>query len=104
MRLNGKVINSGVANGIAAFIAIYLGLIVIGTVACVLLGLSPTEALGAITASIGNVGPGLGASGPAGNYAMMPEIVKWILAVYMLLGRLELFTVMLIFTPAFWRK
>ena len=104
VRLNGKVINSGVANGITAFIAIYLGLIMVGTVVCVLSGLSPTEALGAVTASIGNVGPGLGASGPAGNYAMMPEIVKWILAVYMLLGRLELFTVMLIFTPAFWRK
>ena len=104
VRMNGKVINSGIANGITAFIIIYLGLIVVGTLVCVLCGLSVIEAFGAVTASIGNVGPGLGESGPAGNYAMMPDIVKWILTAYMLLGRLELFTVLLIFTPAFWRK
>lgn len=104
VRMNGKVINSGIANGITAFIIIYLGLIVVGTLVCVLCGLSVIEAFGAVTASIGNVGPGLGKFGPAGNYAMMPDIVKWILTAYMLLGRLELFTVLLIFTPAFWRK
>lgn len=104
VRMNGKVINSGVVNGIVAFITIYLGLIVVGTVVCALCGLPIVEALGAVTASIGNIGPGLGASGPAGNYAMMPDVVKWVLAVLMLLGRLELFTVLLVFTPSFWHK
>lgn len=104
VRINGKAVNSGVANGIMAFITIYIGLVVVGTIICSLCGLPIMEALGAVTASIGNIGPGLGASGPAGNYAMMPELVKWVMAALMLLGRLELFTVLLVFTPSFWRK
>ncbi|MCH7516838.1 MAG: TrkH family potassium uptake protein, partial [Bacteroidetes bacterium] len=52
----------------------------------------------------GNVGPGIGAVGPVNNFADLPEVAKWILTFFMLLGRLELFTVLLIFTPAFWKS
>lgn len=104
VRMNGKVINSNVANAISAFVIVYLLLVFVGTLIISMCGLPMEEALGAAAASVGNVGPGLGASGPAGTYAMMPNLVKWVMALLMLLGRLELFTVLLVFTPSFWRK
>ena len=62
-----------------------------------------TSVSGAATA-IANVGPGLGETiGPAGTFASLPDTAKWLLALGMLLGRLELFTVLVLFSPAFWR-
>ena len=60
--------------------------------------------VGASIASLGNIGPGIGGVGPVENYAIIPPIGKWILSFLMLLGRLELFTVLIIFSPAFWKK
>ncbi|RJP61863.1 MAG: TrkH family potassium uptake protein, partial [Ignavibacteriales bacterium] len=54
--------------------------------------------------SLGNVGPGIGTVGPTLNFANVPEIGKWVLSFLMLMGRLELFTVLIIFSPAFWQK
>jgi trk system potassium uptake protein TrkH len=61
-------------------------------------------AISACAASIGNVGPGLGEVGPAGNYANLSSFTKIVLSFLMLIGRLELFTILVIFTPAFWRR
>lgn len=104
VRMNGKVVNSSVANGIVAFLFVYMVTVLLGTIVFTFFGLPLSEAFGAAATSIGNVGPGLGLSGPAGNFALMPVPVKWIMSFFMLLGRLELFTVLLIFTPSFWGK
>ncbi len=67
-------------------------------------GLDPVTAMSASGSALANVGPGLGKIvGPAGNYGTLPELAKWLLALGMLLGRLELFAVLVIFTPSFWR-
>lgn len=104
VRMNGKVVNSSVANGIVAFLFVYMVTVLGGTIVFTFFGLPLSEAFGAAATSIGNVGPGLGLSGPAGNFALMPIPVKWMMSFFMLLGRLELFTVLLIFTPSFWGK
>jgi trk system potassium uptake protein TrkH len=57
-----------------------------------------------VLACIGNIGPGLGSVGPADNYAMIPTLGKWVLMLCMLLGRLEIFTVIILFVPEFYRK
>ena len=69
-----------------------------------LLGLDFLTAIGATATCIGNVGPGIGTVGPLNNFAHLPDIAKWILSFLMLLGRLELFTVLIIFSPAYWKS
>lgn len=63
-----------------------------------------TESIGVVVSSIGNTGPGLGAFGPAFSWNALPDAAKWLSALLMLLGRLELFTVLLLFTPDFWKR
>jgi trk system potassium uptake protein TrkH len=69
-----------------------------------LLGVDPLTAMGASVATLSNIGPGLGEVGPAGTYAGLPSLAKAVLSVSMLLGRLELFTVLVLMTPMFWRR
>ena len=69
-----------------------------------LLGLDFFTAIGASATCLGNVGPGIGTVGPVGNFAHLPDIVKWILSFLMLLCRLELFTILIIFSPAYWKS
>ncbi len=72
--------------------------------ALMVIGLDFVTALSGAASAIANVGPGLGpVIGPMGTYAPLPDAAKWLLALGMLLGRLELFTVLVLFTPAFWR-
>ena len=68
------------------------------------LGVDVLTAIAAVAASMFNVGPGLGSVGPADNYAHLPAMGKWVLSFCMLAGRLEFYTVLIIFTRAFWRK
>ena len=68
------------------------------------MGYDLESSLGAVAATLGNIGPGIGAVGPAENYADIPVFGKWFLSFLMLIGRLELFTVLLLFAPSFWRK
>ena len=68
------------------------------------IGLDVKTAIGAVATSLGNVGPGLGAVGPSGNFSVIPTEGKWILSFLMMLGRLELFTVLILFTGYFWRR
>ena len=73
-------------------------------VALIMTGLDTTTALSGAGSAISNVGPGLGTIiGPAGNYAPLPDTAKWVLSAGMLLGRLELFTILVLFLPRFWR-
>jgi len=72
--------------------------------ALTLLGLDATTALGAATTTIGNVGPGFGLVGPSETFAPLPAASLWVLSALMLLGRLELFTVLVLLTRGYWRR
>ena len=68
------------------------------------MGVSFDEAFGAAVSAIGNVGPALGQYGPSGTYADFPTLGKWVYAALMLIGRLEIFTILLLFSRALWNK
>jgi len=67
-------------------------------------GLDVLTAVGSVAATLGNIGPGLGGVGPVQNYAAIPQGGKWVLCGFMLLGRLEIYTVLLLLLPATWRR
>jgi trk system potassium uptake protein len=104
LRINGQVVRPQVLTHILVFLLIYLILFVLGIFALSLYGLDFDTAIGAAATSLGNVGPGIGKVGPVDNFAWLPDGVKWILSFLMLLGRLELFTILVLFTPFFWRN
>ena len=83
---------------------IYISVFVFGSLAVALTGVDFVTTIGAVATSVGNIGPGFGMVGPADNFAHLPGLTKWILSFLMLLGRLELFTILLLFTPYFWKK
>jgi len=104
VRLNGKAVSQSVTHHVLAFIIIYLSIFVFGSVAVALTGIDFITAISSVATSLGNIGPGLGLVGPVENFAHLPTLTKWMLSFLMLLGRLELFTIMILFTPYFWRK
>lgn len=104
VRYNGKVVSSDIMSNILAFFYIYIMIFIFSTLFMIALGLDFNSAIGSVAATLGNIGPGIGQVGPTGNYAQIPEIGKWFLSVLMLVGRLELFTVIILFTKAFWKK
>ena len=104
IRLNKKSIDPQIITNILAFVVSYLSITVISTVVIASMGYDLNSSLGAVAASIGNIGPGIGAVGPVENYSHIPDFGKWFLSFLMLLGRLELFTVLILFSPAFWKK
>ena len=89
---------------VLAFCFIYISIIVIGTLLMMAMGVGAEESMGCVISSIGNMGPGLGETGPAYSWNALPDAAKWLLSFLMLLGRLELFTVLLLFTPDFWKR
>jgi len=101
---DGRALSVDVVEGVMAFLAVYFLTIALVALALGGLGLDWLTALSGSVQAIGNVGPGLGPIiGPAGNFASLPDGAKWILAFAMLLGRLELFTVLVLLNPGFWR-
>jgi trk system potassium uptake protein TrkH len=104
VRFNGKGVSLDIISNVQAFFIFYIGITVFGSIVLSFLGLDFITAAGAVATCIGNVGPGIGAVGPDNNFADLPDISKWILSFFMLLGRLELFTILLIFTPSFWKS
>lgn len=101
---NGRKVNDIIVRSVVAFASAFIATIIVLAAALSLTGLDPiTSITGAITA-VANVGPGLGpVIGPAGNFADLPNSAKWMLSVGMLMGRLEIMTVLVLATPAFWR-
>jgi trk system potassium uptake protein TrkH len=104
LKLGGKAVSEDVARSILGFMALYLGLSAIAIVLVAASGVDFTTAIGAVAATIGNVGPGFGMVGPTENFACIPYAGKWILIWCMLVGRLEIFTVIILFVPEFYRK
>jgi trk system potassium uptake protein TrkH len=102
---NGRRLPEDVPFSVVAFLALYMTTVGVFTVILSAMGLDLVTALSASAQAIGNVGPGLGEIiGPAGNFATLPAAAKWTLATGMLLGRLELFTVLVLLRPEFWRS
>ncbi len=104
VRLNKKAVSQEITSNVLAFIMIYLTIYVISSFVMGLIGLDFITALGSVAASLGNVGPGFGSVGPAHNFSHIPAAGKWFLSFLMLLGRLELFTVLILITPYFWKR
>lgn len=104
VRLNTRPISSDILTNIMAFISVYIITFVIGVIFVSSQGSDFQTSLGSVAATLGNIGPGIGAVGPVENYAHLSDVVKWFLSFLMLIGRLELFTVLLLFTTTFWKK
>jgi len=104
VRLNKKAVDRDITFTVLAFIMIYISIFALGSIIVSMMGVEFETALGSVAAALGNVGPGIASVGPGSNYAHLPDQVKWFLAGLMLLGRLELFTVLILFTPYFWRR
>jgi trk system potassium uptake protein TrkH len=102
--LGGAVVDAQVLFSVQAFMLVYGAVLVAGTMALLLTGLDILSAFTAVVACINNTGPGLGQVGPANNYQGLSDAQTWICTVVMLLGRLELFAVLVLFTPQFWRR
>ncbi|NOS35152.1 MAG: TrkH family potassium uptake protein [Deltaproteobacteria bacterium] len=103
IKLGGRSIPNEVINGVMGFTFIYLFLFAITSLILAGMNLDIVTAISASAATIGNIGPGLGAVGPASNYSAIPFAGKWLLIFNMLMGRLEIYTLVVLFTPAFWR-
>jgi len=103
-KLNNEVIAGKILIHIFIFLLLYLIVFVIGSIVLSLLGIDFMTAIGAVASCLGNVGPGIGQVGPVDNFAWFSPEVKWVLAFIMLLGRLEIFTILVLFTPYFWKS
>jgi trk system potassium uptake protein TrkH len=104
VRLNHEAVPQEIIFKVMAFFQLYIVILLLGSVVMALLGLDFETAIGASIATLGNIGPGLGEVGPVGNYAFIPGFGKWFLSFMMLLGRLELFTILILLSKAFWTK
>ena len=104
VKVAGQVIAGNVIFGVLAFFFAWVATLVVATLLLAGSGLPPLTALSAAVASLCNIGPGLHEVGPAANFAALTDTQTWICAFTMLLGRLEIFTLVILFTPAFWRK
>jgi trk system potassium uptake protein TrkH len=91
-------------SSIWGFFILYIALFVLASLVMSGLGLDVISAFSSVATCIGNVGPGLGLVGPATNFMMVPALGKWVLVFCMLLGRLEIYTVILLLVPEYWRK
>jgi trk system potassium uptake protein TrkH len=104
VRIAGQVIPERIAASVLAFIFLYFQTVAVLTFLMLLTGLDLVTAFSSVVASVNNLGPALGPTGAAGNYAVLSDVQTWICIVAMILGRLEIFGVLVLFTAAFWQK
>ena len=103
-RYNKKIVGDSISYNILGFFILYMLSFIIGALGFGLLDIDFESTIGLAASTLGNVGPALGDFGPSHNYEALPDAGKWWASFLMLLGRLELFTVLILFTPFFWRK
>ncbi|GIR57827.1 MAG: potassium transporter [Crocinitomicaceae bacterium] len=102
--LNKQVISSTITYNLLAFIFLYLFVFTLGSIFLSFLGVDMLTSISAVASAVGNVGPGIADVGPSSSFSQLPTSAKWILSLLMLMGRLELFTVCVLFTPYFWKR
>ncbi len=103
-RYNNKIVDDSISYNILGFFILYLLSFIIGALGFGFMGIDFESAVGVAASTLGNVGPALGHFGPTQNYELLTEAGQWWASFLMLLGRLELFTVLILFTPFFWKK
>lgn len=104
LRLNGTIIKKEITYVISAFFFLYITILLLTTFVVATSGTDIPTSFSTALATVGNIGPGFGLIGPADNYAFYPAYVKWFLSLAMIIGRLELYTVLVLFTPTFWKR
>ncbi len=104
VKFSGEALKDEVVLKVIAFVLLYLFIVAIGIFVLTLNGLELLDSIGSVVACLGGVGPGMGITGPAFSFSEIPMFSKWFLAFLMLVGRLELYTFLLLFTPVFWKK
>ncbi len=104
IKLGGKPVSEDVIKSVLGFLALYIILFAICSVLLAGMGIDLVTSFSAVASAMGNIGPGLGSVGPMDNYAHIPILGKWLLIWCMLLGRLEIFTVIILLVPEFWKK
>jgi trk system potassium uptake protein TrkH len=104
VKVAGKPVADDVMRSVLGFLALYVGLFALSSVLLAGMGADFITSITAVASCIGNIGPGFGIVGPVENYAQIPFFGKWLLIWCMLLGRLEIFTVIILVVPEFWRK
>ena len=103
VRVGGNVLSESIISGIIGMSIVYFVIILVGFLVMSAVGLDHVTALSSVIATLGNIGPGLALVGPMENYLFIPAIGKAFLIVCMLVGRLELFTIFMLFAPSFWK-
>ena len=104
IKIGGKPVSDDIMRSILGFLALYMSLFAFCAILLAGMGVDFITSFGAVAATIGNIGPGFGIVGPADNYTQIPFAGKWLLIWCMLLGRLEIYTVIILLVPEFWRK
>lgn len=104
VRYNKKAVAPDIISKVSAFTLLYFFIFALASIIMAMTGLELSSAMGAVAACLGNIGPGLGSTGPATTFANVSDFGKAFLSFIMLLGRLELFTILIIFSPSFWKK
>lgn len=104
IRINGTIIRDEKAVSVIVFMAIYIGIVGTASLLMTFLGLDMQTAIGSVLATMGGIGPGIGDVGPAGNFAQIPDTGKVLLSSLMIIGRLEILTFLVLFTPSYWKK
>lgn len=103
VRYNDQIVQTQIINNVLAFVVVYMIVVLISTVLFTATGLNFEDAFGASASALGNVGPSIGTIG-TGNFSHFTPAAKWLMSFLMLVGRLELFTVLILLTPSFWKK
>ena len=104
VRMDSHIVSGDIVHRVLAFAFAYMSLIVISCIVLMLDGLGFEESIGAAVSAISNVGPGLGKLGPVDNFSEVPVVSKWFLSFLMMTGRLEIFTVLTLLVPGFWKQ
>ncbi|RKX62409.1 MAG: TrkH family potassium uptake protein, partial [Thermodesulfobacteriota bacterium] len=104
IKLGKKAIPSDVISGVIGLFVLYISLFIVFSMSLAAMGMDFISSIAAVAATMGNIGPGLAMVGPVKNYDLVPYFGKWVLILCMLLGRLEIYTIIVLFTPEFWRK
>jgi len=104
LKLGKRIIPKEITFSIVGFFLLYISLFVFILIFMTILGLDILTAAGASASCLGNIGPGLGNVGPTHNFAFIPDIGKWVLSISMMVGRLEIYTILVILTGGFWRR
>ncbi|HDM33071.1 MAG TPA: TrkH family potassium uptake protein [Deltaproteobacteria bacterium] len=104
IKIDGNPVQTDVLDSILGFFSFYIMIVILSTLAMNLVGLDIVSAISSVAACMGTIGPGLGAVGPTANYAGIPALGKVVLAFCMLVGRLEIYTVLVVLSPVFWRR